>query len=370
MEAVVAELHRSSGAALRVDRLPDVFTRPPGRFDDHRRAERFLDALAAEDDAADLCLLAGAGAEPRLVADRWQRALLARPRATTVQITAHVTVVDVDAFEDDFAGAVSLRERGWVTDASDGRLVPDMLAEQIEFADLVLLSSARECSPDGSAGYVARVVRALQPGVRTVRAAHGQVAPAALGDVVRAETDEAGRDRDAAWARAWAGDECCSDEGCRFVYAARAPFHPTRLAECLLEGWPGALRLKGRVWVASRPVEALALSRAGGALRVFQVGRWWSTVPVERWPRDAAWRASLHETWDPRFGDRHQRIAVVGLGVDRAAVTRSLDACLLTERELAAGPAEWVAWAEPVSAEAGPLRSALRDDGQHEGGRP
>jgi len=349
-DAVMADLRRRCGMSLRLIKIPSAFARPAGEIDGVRGCARALEALARRVDRhpsfVDVCLVAGPAAEPRLIHDRWRRAQLATPAARGLSIGALVTIVDVDAFEDDFAHATPLRERGWGSGADDGRLVPDLLAEQIEYADLVVLSSARECSPDGCAGYVERVVKALSPDARVVRASHGRLDRADFGFV------DAGvsRARAAAWARAWEADEQRSGsagEGRRFLYRARAPFHPARLARCLLDGWPGALRLKGRLWLASRPAEALAVSLAGGALRVFRAGHWWASVPIEHWPQNHGSRAAIWEAWHPRFGDRYQRIAVVGLGIDCDAVTRALDTCLLTEHELASGASNWVELNDP-----------------------
>eukprot|EP00287_Rhodomonas_sp_CCMP768_P019235 CAMPEP_0202814364 /NCGR_PEP_ID=MMETSP1389-20130828/5509_1 /ASSEMBLY_ACC=CAM_ASM_000865 /TAXON_ID=302021 /ORGANISM="Rhodomonas sp., Strain CCMP768" /LENGTH=101 /DNA_ID=CAMNT_0049486123 /DNA_START=17 /DNA_END=322 /DNA_ORIENTATION=- len=39
--------------------------------------------------------------------------------------------------------------------------------------------------------------------------------------------------------------------------------------------------------------------------------------------------------WDDKFGDRQQEVVVIGLSMDKQAVTDRLDQCLLTDGEMA-----------------------------------
>ena len=46
-------------------------------------------------------------------------------------------------------------------------------------------------------------------------------------------------------------------------------------------------------------------------------------------------------TWHPMWGDRCQQIVWIGIRPDREAITAMLDACLLTDAEMALGPEGW-----------------------------
>ena len=62
-------------------------------------------------------------------------------------------------------------------------------------------------------------------------------------------------------------------------------------------------------------------------------GMWWCAIPLERWPRQPEWRTMLKSYWDDAFGDRRQEIVFIGTGMDQRALTRRLDACLVTTPE-------------------------------------
>lgn len=45
-----------------------------------------------------------------------------------------------------------------------------------------------------------------------------------------------------------------------------------------------------------------------------------------------------------------RRVAFIGMGLDEAAVRAALDGCLLTDAEMAAGPAGWCRFPDPFPA--------------------
>jgi G3E family GTPase len=130
-----------------------------------------------------------------------------------------------------------------------------------------------------------------------------------------------------------------------FVYRARRPFHPERFDALLRSEWPGVVRSKGFFWLASRHDVCGEWHQAGGSCRTSPAGTWWATTPPEEWPEEA--RAGIEANWRTPWGDRRQEIVVIGRNVDEAALRRRLDACLLTDAELAGGPAAWAQLPDP-----------------------
>jgi hypothetical protein len=73
------------------------------------------------------------------------------------------------------------------------------------------------------------------------------------------------------------------------------------------------------------------------------VGFWWAVAPE-------AERLRASETiddWDPNFGDRRQEIAIIGIDMDETSLRRRLDACLLTDAEMARGIRAWRRFPDP-----------------------
>lgn len=61
---------------------------------------------------------------------------------------------------------------------------------------------------------------------------------------------------------------------------------------------------------------------------------------------DSGYRA-LHRIWHPLWGYRRQELAIIGIGLDQAATTTLLDACLLDDADMAMGPQAWRGLADP-----------------------
>jgi G3E family GTPase len=53
----------------------------------------------------------------------------------------------------------------------------------------------------------------------------------------------------------------------------------------------------------------------------------------------------LLENWDERYGDRKTELVFIGIQMDRADITASLDTCLLTDEEMTA---DWSLFEDPL----------------------
>ena len=255
-----------------------------------------------------------------------------------------VTVVDAAAFLSDWESADELRDRGQVASQGDERTVTDLLVEQVEFADVIVINKCDRVGEKAGSRLEAILGR-LNPGAKLLRAHYGRVDLREVLGTGRFNFAKAASNP--GWLREMRGEHIPETEeyGIRsFVYRAKRPFHPARLRAAMELQWKGVLRSKGFVWLATRPDVAVEWSQAGGVCHVKDAGRWWAVVPRKHWPKDRENRAFIDARWDERWGDRRQELVVIGVGMDEAWLRSLLDRCLLTDEEMAGGPALWSRW--------------------------
>ncbi|MBL8960942.1 MAG: cobalamin biosynthesis protein CobW, partial [Gemmatimonadetes bacterium] len=115
----------------------------------------------------------------------------------------------------------------------------------------------------------------------------------------------------------------------------------------------GCVRSKGYLWMASRHDLAGMWSIAGQNLGLEPMGFWEAAILRDA-EEERAEKGHHHlpdgirrVDWDATWGDRRQELVFIGVGLDREAITAALDACLLTDEEMAMGPAGWSAFSDP-----------------------
>jgi len=291
-----------------------------------------------------------------------------------------------------------LRDRHKDVDEEDDRNVVQLMIDQIEFADLVLLNKADLVTQD-QLGRMADAVRALNRNCDVLPCTNGSVpidrllhtGKFSMARAVKApgwleslkgnkpiETEEYGIGS--------------------FVYRARKPFHPSRFAavastywafedaasesegeeeeeESEEEGQEGeeekeekeakaaekeretrvvklqhkseavmatckaafgtVLRSKGFLWFASRPRLYGDWNQVGAIAEVDNGGPWFAEQPEEAWPQEEEEKAAIRKEFQEPFGDRRQELVFIGQKLKREAICKALDACLLSDAELA-----------------------------------
>ncbi len=249
------------------------------------------------------------------------------------RIDTMVTVVDAINLTSNFGSHDLLGDRGETAGADDERTLADLLTEQIEFADVVILNKVSDPGPE-RADQARKIVRALNADARLIEADFARVPLESVLDTGLFDRDKA--ERHPLWARELYGfgDHVPETEEYgigSFVYRARRPFHPCAFSAFLRQNLPGVIRAKGHFWLATRPEWCGELSIAGAVCRTGALGRWWATVPKERWPDHAEWREVMRRNWHSHWGDRRQELVFIGSGMDEVAIRASLDACLVGE---------------------------------------
>jgi G3E family GTPase len=267
--------------------------------------------------------------------------------ADIAKLDTMVTVVDAVNFLREYASTDDLRQRGLALGPEDERTIVDLLVDQVEFADVLVLSKT-DLVDHADAARLERILHHLNPDARIVRAVHGR-APldAVLGT---GRFDEARAAARAGWARELAGIHTPETEAygiSSFVYQARRPFHPARFHAFLASEWRGVLRSKGFFWLATRMCEVGSWSQAGPACHTSRAGLWWAAIAPSAWPSAPDAVAQIRARWQEPYGDRRQEMAFIGIGMDERALRARFDCCLLTDAELAAGPAAWREMPDP-----------------------
>jgi len=269
--------------------------------------------------------------------------------ADIAKLDTMVTVVDASSFPRDLGQGEELCERGIGLDENDDRTIDDLLIEQVEFADVLVVNKA-DCVTAAELGALQALLRKLNPDAEQIVAEFGRVDPRRILSTGRFDFDRASATP--GWLAVLRGQEASEQDefGIRsFVYRARRPFHPERFHALLEEEWPGVLRGKGFVWLATRHDFVGIWHQAGGSCSISGAGTWWATTGREDWPDDPGIRDEIEANTMQPFGDRRQELVVIGRDIDEADLRRRLDACLLDEAELALGVEGWQGLADPFT---------------------
>ncbi|MCP5231117.1 MAG: GTP-binding protein [Zoogloeaceae bacterium] len=262
-----------------------------------------------------------------------------------------VTVVDAVNFNVDLDQADSLQARGESLGEEDMRTVSDLLIDQVEFADVIIINKIDLISAS-ERERLEHALRQLNRHAEILYASFGQVPLDKVMGTGRFDFERASRSP--GWLAEIRGEHTPETEEYgigSFVYRARRPFHPARFAQALKTDWPGnVLRSKGFFWLASRPDAAGEWSQAGGIVRHGPAGIWWAAAPREHWPADPEYRARIEAEFEGEYGDRRQEIVFIGQNLDPERTGEILDRCLLSDAELADGPAVWQTYDDPFPA--------------------
>ncbi len=289
-------------------------------------------------------------AEPLPVAETFTfRDDQGRSLSDLARLDTMVTVVDGVNFLLDFHEAESLASRGETLGEEDERSITDLLIEQVEFADVILISKI-----DLISSAEREELTAILRGLNT----HAEIMPMSMGQVPLGNILDTGRfdfERAAqapGWLKELRGEHVPESEEygiASTAYRARRPFHPQRFHEFLIRDWSNGklLRSKGFFWLASKYREAGSWSQAGGLMRHGLAGRWWRFVPKTQWPTDDEGMQEILKHWDVQTGDCRQELVFIGQNIDFERLSAELDACLLDDQEMAAGVQTWEQLPDP-----------------------
>ena len=305
----------------------------------------------ARDGRFDYLLIESTGiSEPLPVAETFTfRDEAGQSLADIARLDTMVTVVDGLNFLQDYQAAESLDTRGETLGESDERSITDLLIEQIEFADVILISKIDLISSADRQELIA-ILQRLNAQAEVIPMVMGEVPLHKILDTGRFDFERAAQAP--GWLQEIRGEHVPETEEygiASSAYRARRPFHPERFFNFIERPWTNGklLRSKGFFWLASKYQEAGSWSQAGGLMRYGFAGRWWRFVPHDQWPQDAQTKAEILQKWLPDTADCRQELVFIGQHIDFSLLTDELDACLLTDAEMALGEAGWKLLSDP-----------------------
>lgn len=312
--------------------------------------------LARARPANDLALVLPPSMEPEAVttACGWCH-VDGAPVTDVIRIDSVVAVCDPGTLLDTLDSDQDLADRHLHAADDDTRSVSEVAARQIEYADTVLLW-APDSEPDSALdGYehtrLSVLLQRLNPWARHLVLDLPE--PSWLSARIRRSgrfdpeaPEPHGRGLEGYAVGCHEPEPDCGVVAT--VYRVRRPFHPERFHRALPTLAGRTLRGRGHLWLAGQPDQIVAWESSGGGVSMGDMGRWLAATPDEEWEDSSPERrvnADLH--WDAEFGDREIQLAFVGIHFEADEIAAVLDACLLTDAEVAEGAAAWREYPDP-----------------------
>ncbi len=260
-----------------------------------------------------------------------------------------VTVVDAANFMKDYEEAKYLQESGESLGEDDDRSVSDLLVDQIEFADVILISKTDLVSSEDIEKLKA-IIKTLNTQAEIIPIVEGKVE---IDKVLNTGLFDFAKAKEApGWLKEMRGEHIPETEEygiSSFNYTARRPFDPAKFYAFLhsTEQYGKLIRSKGFFWLGSRLEYAGQWSQAGGIARYGYAGMFWRSVPKQDWPTDEETLASIKLNWLEPFGDMRQELVFIGQNLDEAAMKKALDECLVSEDDMLKGEDFWTNLDDP-----------------------
>ena len=296
-------------------------------------------------------------------------------------LDAIVTVVDALRLRDEFISQLS---------NLNSQLLPtedlaSLVVEQIEFCNLILLNKVSMVSAE-EREHIRAIIRAIQPKAKIIDCDYCDVPFGEILDTELFDFDEVATS--ATWIQRIEGNvdetletlkpienhehdhghehehhhehhhehgEChdphchchdhhheCDDPHCHchnhadeygistFVYYRRRPMSLNRFDEFVARHWDkGIVRCKGMCYFEEEYDMCYLFEQAGKQFDLKQAGAFYATMPKEELMQMIAQDPALQRDWDECYGDRMQKLVFIGQNMDKEAIIKALDACLI-----------------------------------------
>lgn len=253
-------------------------------------------------------------------------------------IDTMVTVVDCLNFFKDFGSSELLTDRNLTDTKGDHRTIVNLLTDQIEFANVIILNKT-DLVTEETIDFLKSAIRKLNPDAKFINSEFGKINSNEILNtgLFNFETAQAS----AGWQKELQNEHHTPETDeygiSSLVFRNKKPFHPMRFWDYLNNKYPtGVIRAKGLFWLASRPVDALNFSQAGGSLRLEKAGFWWCSMPMSQRAMHISFSENqdfIESRWDKEWGDRINEMVFIGQDLNREQMLIDLEKCLLKDNE-------------------------------------
>ena len=297
-----------------------------------------------------------------------------------LKLDSIVTVVDALRMKDEFAGGDDLMK-----DNIDEEDLASLVIQQIEFCNIILLNKAAEVEPK-DLDKLKHIIKAIQPKAEIFECNYGDVdldkivntrkfdwetvaTSAGWIQEIEAERNEDHHDHDDHDDHDDDDDDDehehhhhdhdnehehdehehhhhdhdhhhhhhHDDEGeaeeygiGTFVYYSRKPFDLGLFDDFVARKWPrDVVRAKGICYFADERDMCYVFEQAGRQKTVKQAGQWIATMPKDQLDELLAREEQLRKEWDDKVGDRMIKIVFIGQHLQKEAICKELDKCLV-----------------------------------------
>lgn len=257
--------------------------------------------------------------------------------SNVAKLDTMVTVVDALNFLSDYQSSEDLKDREMDLGEEDMRSISHLLADQIEFADVILINKTDLVSND-QIKELYGIIRALNSDAELIETTECNVALDRILNTDKFDFERASQSP--GWLKLMRGEELSeADEYgiSSLSFDARKPFHPERFFNFFHNDFNGLYRAKGFFWIASQSKFMAEMAIAGEVREYSPKAVWWSSVDKEKWPEDPEFLDHINDSWDPVFGDRSQKLVFIGKTGVLPEIKEKLDECVFTDEELQKG---------------------------------
>ncbi len=262
-----------------------------------------------------------------------------------------VTVVDAMRMQSEFDCGDTL-----VMKNIDEEDIENLVIQQIEFCNTVLLNKASEVSPK-ELERIKAIIRELQPKAEIIECNYADVeldklldthlfdydkVSASAGwikgietseeDAHKAEHEEDEHEHGHQHHHEHEGGEVEEYGIGTFVYCRRPAFDMNKFDNFVAKKWSrNIIRAKGLCYFSDDTDMSYLFEQAGRQFQLKAAGKWYATAPEEDLKEIARQDPDFMKDWDPKYGDRMQKLVFIGQHLDKEQITKDLDFCLVSE---------------------------------------